>query len=294
MGWDDDLHPRDEQGKFTSGGGGVASGSSPRTLRSWADAKSHLKKHEEKVAEKARVMGELRKTLEGKNPEGRVANVSMREHVRIAQATLDKHRKDFAEVEGALKAIAPEGMKVKGRVKELTSAIGKLVRKPYNPLIGKDGKGYKTAEQLQDSTGLRAIAGTGPDAVRDVKEFVENLKTKFNVIGEDNYIDTPNTKGVANGYRSHHLIIEHNGLPKEIQIRTARQNTHAEWAHHAYKAENHAQRQALKEKGEEIAAYGRKVSDHFYDLDTGAKKGSKMPDCPPVVRQHFGCVHHGE
>jgi len=191
-------------------------------------------------------------------------------HLENARAFLADHKEQLGRFGNALKELSPEGADVKFRVKDLPSTLGKMVRKP---------KSYSDPRNLQDGTGGRIILST----VDDVKSTVENIRKTMKVLGEDDYISTPQ----MGGYRSHHLIVEHEGLAKEIQVRTARQNEFAGKGHLIYKPHTPEQFDAVEKHGKEINDFMTAQSEHFYRLDQG--KASKGPKCPEVVKNVFGC-----
>lgn len=201
---------------------------------------------------------------------------SVEQHVKIADAFLTKHAENLEQSMGRLQEIMPSGAKVKGRVKELKSALGKLVRKPK----------YQTADRLQDGTGMRVIA----QDTATLKTAVDQIRKKYKIVSEDDYISAPLEGEKGLGYRSHHFIIEDkDGLQKEIQVRTPNQNTHADWCHDVYKPVSPAQEAAMKEHSDQIAQYARDMGHFFEKVDKAEKPGSP-PDCPPPVKQYFSCL----
>lgn len=208
---------------------------------------------------------------------GKLASgVSAEEHVKLASAFLDKHKSSLTKSLATLESRMPEGVHVKGRVKELESALGKLVRKPK----------YGTVEKLQDGTGMRVIA---PDTAT-LDKSIEALKKNYKVIDSDDYVSAPLGGDTGLGYRSFHAIIEDSdGLQKEIQLRTPNQNTHADWAHDIYKPVTPEQDAALKQHADTISAYARQMGDFFHEVDSG-KKPSKTPPCPDPVKTYFTCL----
>jgi ppGpp synthetase/RelA/SpoT-type nucleotidyltranferase len=171
----------------------------------------------------------------------------------------------------ALQELAPPGASVKGRVKDLESAVGKIARKPK----------YGTATKLQDVTGTRVIM----DTIDEVKATVNKIKAKYDIVEEDDYISE-----ALNGYRSHHLIAkDENGLEFEIQVRTKNQNTWADWAHDMYKPVNPAQEKAMAESSEEINDFKMRMSAFFYAKDDPKAPSVAKPKCPESVKVSFGC-----
>ena len=204
----------------------------------------------------------------GKLPAGKTPQ----QHVKIARQFLRQHTKALPALKAAMAKVAGAGAAIKGRVKTLESALGKMVRKPN----------YVTADKLQDGTGIRIIHGT----VDRVRASVAALKARYRVVDEDDYIAAP----LQNTYRSHHLILEDpkTGLQFEVQVRTQNQNTFADWAHQVYKPVDETQ--AKFREHPEIRTYEKKIADYFWALDTGAPPPVVKPPCTPVVKQAFGCL----
>jgi len=192
------------------------------------------------------------------------------EHVRTAKKTLDKHHATLPKLISDLQSHAPKGAKIKARVKALESALGKLDRKPK----------YGTTANLQDSTGGRVVC----NSIAEVEATVANLKRAYKVVTEDDYISSH-----LDGYRSYHLIIEHEGLQKEIQVRTKNQDTWADFAHDIYKPMTPKQEKALVQSKAEIKEYSAKLSEYIYAKDLGKKPPPPiLPKCPDVIPAAFG------
>jgi hypothetical protein len=191
-----------------------------------------------------------------------------KEHVEIARATREQHVEALPKTLEKIRSVVGDAVKIKGRVKELGSALKKIIRKPK----------YGTADKLQDWTGTRVIH----ESVDQVKATVEKLRRFYKVITEDNYIDRP-----QGHYRSHHLILEtENGLQFEIQVRTKNQDTFAEWSHHVYKPTNEIERKFQDDP--QVLEYEAQISDYFWSRDNG--RDADKPPCIPVVANSFGCL----
>jgi ppGpp synthetase/RelA/SpoT-type nucleotidyltranferase len=201
---------------------------------------------------------------------------TVRKHVLVAKAFLAKHDANFQpSVERMTQAIHDAGVtdiSVTGRTKVLESTLGKLIRKPK----------YKSADNLQDGTGMRVVC----KSVQDVRKAVQGVRDNFEVVEEDNYIDTP-----QGDYRSHHLIVrDSDGLQKEIQIRTGNQNTWADWFHDVYKPMTPKQLEAAEQHGEVLGDYAGAMADYFWQVDQGKDPGAPPP-CPQAVAETpFGCL----
>lgn len=242
--WNEEDHPRAENGQFGEGGGGAK-----------AEKKSEAHEKKERSIAKAQKMG------------------ASHEQIKSAQALLDPHEKHLEantlQLKGALK-----DAEVTSRVKEVHSALEKVVRKPDE---------YSDVSKLQDMTGMRAVAKD----IASVKENVERIRENFKVIAEENAIDNP--KG---DYRSYHMTVEtKTGQVAEIQIRTPGQHAFAEWAHDVYKPVKDSQRDALRDPKfrNEAMAYSKAISEHIFAKDSGKDAGVK-PQPSKRVREVFGEV----
>lgn len=191
--------------------------------------------------------------------------------VDIARKIIGKHADSLDAKINALTEMAPQGAEVKGRVKELESAVGKIARKPK----------YGTAEKLQDVTGTRVVM----DTIDQVIETVNKIRAKYTIVEEDDYIGE-----ALDGYRSHHLIAkDENGLEFEIQVRTKNQNTWADWAHDMYKPVNPAQEKVMAESSDVINDFKLRMSAYYYAKDNPAIAEIPKPICPDTVQMSFGC-----
>ena len=201
-------------------------------------------------------------------------DVTPEQHLKIAEKVLDKQQAQFAKTLDTLKELAVgDGTAVMGRVKEVESALGKLLRKPK----------YGTAEGLQDGTGFRFVC----ENVDDLLATVAKVKERYPVSpkDEEDYISKP-----KDGYRSYHLIIkDDDGYDKEVQIRTPSQDVWANWCHDIYKPQNAAQVEAVSSAKNEILEYGKRMSDYYLAKDSG-ETPPDPPPCPPVVKKVFGCL----
>ena len=221
-----------------------------------------------KIAVTTEELDQLRH-LEGKLP----GPLSLTEHVAIAKDFLERHKRALPTIVKAVAAEAGETAEMKFRVKELESALGKLVRKPDQ---------YPTADKLQDGAGLRVVH----DSVDQVIATVQKLKKQYRVVDEDDYITKP-----QGSYRSYHLILEDKktGLQYEVQVRTRNQDTFADWAHNLYKPLTPEQEKAKEDPA--VLEYESEMAEYFWALDNKESPPSK-PDCDPpaIIRVAFGCL----
>jgi ppGpp synthetase/RelA/SpoT-type nucleotidyltranferase len=205
------------------------------------------------------------------------SGMTVAEHVQLAKKFLGEHAKSLDKSMADLKKFMPEGVKVKGRTKDVDSSLQKLVRK---------SKKYKSVDKLQDGTGMRVIA---KDA-ETLDKSIEALKKNYKIIESDDYVTQPLEGDKGLGYRSFHAIIEgEDGLQKEIQLRTQSQDDHAEWCHDVYKPQRPEQDAAMKKHADTISDYARKMGDYFHKVDT-KQKPPEPPECPPPVREYFTCL----
>ncbi len=164
-----------------------------------------------------------------------------------------------------------KGAKISGRVKDTESMIGKIGKKPK----------YKSVADLQDTSGVRAVH----EDISSVKESMKFVRENYNVVEEDDYISKP--KG---GYRSYHAIIkDENGIETELQIRTANQNTFADWAHEFYKPPTEKMEAFYSEHNELVSGYSESMSDYFFSLDSG-QTNVKKPGCPQEIVKVEMCL----
>jgi ppGpp synthetase/RelA/SpoT-type nucleotidyltranferase len=196
------------------------------------------------------------------------------EHRDIATKFIDKHSEGLAACVDRIQDIAVgSDTTVVARAKTVDSALGKLARKPK----------YGTVANLKDGTGVRIVCASVQDVLENVKKMKDTFETS--TTDEEDYINHP-----KDGYRSYHLVIkDKDDLWKEVQIRTPNQDTWANWCHDVYKPTNPEQEKAVSEAKDEILKYGNTFSDYYYDKESG-RPPPKPPDCPPVVRDVFGCL----
>jgi len=216
-----------------------------------------------------------RRLPKGKTPE---------EHVTIARDFLAGHKKDLDANVEAIRKLAPENGKTKGRAKELESALEKVAKKHEAANAKGAETKYKTVADLQDGTGIRVIA----HSIDDVKATVDRIKATHKVLEEEDFISKAHP--TSPGYRSHHLIVQMpGGKIAEVQVRTENQNTFADWAHQVYKP-SPVQDLVLTSPNakKNLEEYSRQMAEHFYSLDSGKK--STPPPCPQEAKRAFGCI----
>lgn len=86
------------------------------------------------------------------------------------------------------------------RVKDITSAIGKCIRKSYD-----------SPDKLTDLAGIMGVT----KSLDDVYKIASYLEDRYNVTNIDDYIKCPKL-----GYQSYHVNIVVQNLPIEVQLKT--------------------------------------------------------------------------
>ena len=236
----------------------------------WADPKHTIPWREGKKAPERVpiiVVPQISVAVLSKLPPG----LTPKEHVELASKIIKQHNGLLAKTLKVLETVSGPGAIVKGRVKVLESALGKIIRKPEE---------YPSADKLQDVTGTRVVH----DTVAQVRDTVGKLRKLYKVVDEDDYITKP-----QGNYRSYHLILEdpNTGLQFEAQIRTRNQDTFAEWAHNVYKPVNEVQ--AEHRADPEVGDYERKMAEYFWEIDNG-KVDATPPPCTTTIKIAFGCL----
>lgn len=119
-------------------------------------------------------------------------------------------------VVGDMKSKSPKGSKIYARTKTPYSIINKLVNKRLGTLTDMIG----TTIVVENQNGLEML-----------RERVQ--RGEFGqVLDYDNYYENP--KG---GYRAYHFIVDAQGVPTEIQLKTRRQKSLNQLSHEPYKQE---------------------------------------------------------
>jgi len=203
------------------------------------------------------------------------------EHISGTKAALKLHNQSLAKLLSTLRDTVGDKAKIKARVKKLDSALGKVVRKAEETT---GAPKYKYATDLQDLTGTRIVLGT----VAEVYDAVAKLKTKYEVVVEDDYVTTPRP---PMNYRSVHLIIrDEDGLEKEVQVRTHGMDVVADFTHDLFKPVNETQRKMVKEKNSELNEWAAQLNDHVFSKERGEKPARPSdPGCPAYLKRVFGC-----
>lgn len=222
-------------------------------------------------------------------------------HVEIAKVHLRKHAASMNRLIGDLEKIAPGEKnvggyeRVSGRVKTLSSVLGKVVRKHHRKLPSGEWDKSKPhldrADKLKDMTGARILA----EDTKGTRAVFDKFKAKYgdDIVSSEDMISHPR----EDGYRSIHAEFKDaDGLVKEIQFRTPNQQTWANWSHDIYKPTKAKQREWLREAKKDpamwhkIDKYATSMSAHYAKIDDGEKPGDK-PECPEELKKSpFGCL----
>jgi ppGpp synthetase/RelA/SpoT-type nucleotidyltranferase len=130
----------------------------------------------------------------------------------------DKMDVELEEFLGKLQKVAPNDSKIYGRTKTPYSILNKLVN----------------SRLLDQRRGLKDLVGTTVafNNFDDLVKFKKRVeKGMFGKVTEfDDYYENPN-----DGYRAYHFIVEQNGVPIELQLKTDRMKQINVLSHDAYK-----------------------------------------------------------
>lgn len=129
--------------------------------------------------------------------------------------TMDDNMYSFVD---ELKSIAPDNSVIYARTKTPYSIIDKLIKKRLmNPKTG-----------LTDLVGTTIVTSDKKE-LDEVKAIVDSGKLGRVIEVEDMY------QNPKQGYRAYHYLIEKNGMPVELQLKTKRQKAINKLSHEAYK-----------------------------------------------------------
>ena len=195
-------------------------------------------------------------TMPKGNPEG--SNGLSDTSIEAYQA---RYRESLSQVSTELERMFPG--KVSSRLKTVESIMEKLTRRGTE------------LSSLTDIAGVRVVFSTLDSLYAGLKK----IRGEFNVIEEEDYITQP--KGL---YRSYHLLVESNGLPVEVQLKTKRMLEWSEMGHAqfpVYKEQEELRRKYGK-KLKKLETYYDRMAEHYYKSDTGEKL--KRPKVPSAWR----------
>lgn len=260
----EEQHPRDDEGKFTSGGISKTEIKKPHPpttdyhpepiLASMHPESAHIE-----TADK------INKLYPGMKKEFLVQQAWKADKVR------DAHTKNIEKTANDLQSMFATA-DIQFRVKTRKNMLEKMGRKTE----------YKDVSDLQDVSGLRAVVDTNEQVLK-VKTQIEK---RYNIVTEDDYVTTP--KPPFN-YRSVHINIKNpDGTVSEIQIRTPGQDKWATWAHDiVYKPGTAKMKKVIQANINSVNAYAKDLSDYYEKLDHGEK--ATKPKCPPELEPVKGC-----
>jgi ppGpp synthetase/RelA/SpoT-type nucleotidyltranferase len=130
----------------------------------------------------------------------------------------DKMDVELDEFVSKLRKVAPNDSKIYGRTKTPYSILNKLVN----------------SRLLDEKRGLKDLVGTTVafDSFDDLTKFKKRVEKGVfgKVVEYDDYYENPN-----DGYRAYHFIVEQNGTPIELQLKTDRMKQINVLSHDAYK-----------------------------------------------------------
>ena len=186
------------------------------------------------------------------------------EYLVTLKNTMDNNMLSFVN---DLKDVAPSHSKIYARTKTPYSIINKLIQKRLmNPKTG-----------LTDLIGTTIVAKDKKDLDKVKKEIQSGDLGKV-IEFEDMYANP------KNGYRAYHFLIEKNGMPIEVQVKTKRQKALNELSHEPYKENNLNALKLIKmtevadkaDKGDKkaVAQYNQFMSQP--NLDMAFYKNTKM------------------
>ncbi len=295
--WDEGKHPRDEAGRFGSGGGGAAEPAMQEPEQPQPPQQVAVMDKQSEYEAKYEYFKALDESPTGWPPEpihdketepngNHIASAyevlrrypDMNEGDMITQSwQADKirahHEKTLDEnMKMISKGLEGVGM-VSGRVKSRKSMLDKLGRK----------RKYSTINDLDDTSAMTIkVAGIAQSEV--AKEYV---RQNFDIKAEDDYINNP-----IDDYRAHHFdIINRDGTRSELQVKTENQDKWAKYFHdpiykrHLLPPDMKA---AIETNMAVIREYGKQMSEYYYAQDRNLTTPS--PLCPPIVMQILGCL----
>jgi len=156
--------------------------------------------------------------------------------------------------------------KIDSRVKTLPSTVGKIKKKNLAKKF--------THKDMTDIVGMRVTF----TSLHDLEKGKKNLKQKFNIIEEEDYIKKPKS-----GYRAVHYLIKDGNKVFELQFRTLRQTRWADWMHNTfYKNTRRLRKQLGKKKFEEAYDYAVALSNYYNRLDKNIS--AERPRKPNIIK----------
>lgn len=160
----------------------------------------------------------------------------------------------------------------KSRVKALNSLIGKMRQKNRAADI-------RRMIEYKDLGGVRIVTYD----LDEINYFKEGINKSYQIQEEKDYIKKP----LVTGYMSWHAIVNYNGHPFEVQVRTCDMEVWASWAHNTlYKDAHKAIAIVGEEKFLEFEDYGRDMSAYIKAKAMGENPAlPARPEKLEVLRQ---------
>jgi ppGpp synthetase/RelA/SpoT-type nucleotidyltranferase len=182
--------------------------------------------------------------------------------IEKVQAFIDQFRPTYDSFTADFHSSFAQFGQTEARFKNADSLQEKLVRKGYG------------LDHVADVVGTRITVAS----IKDLNAARLAIYDKYGsaIIKEENKVN----RADDSGYRALHFDLRVNGMPVEVQLRTARQSKFAEWCHPTvYKGALNGLPRAI--------SYARRVSSALYRADLGGKY--EQPECPPAVLRAKGC-----
>lgn len=155
-----------------------------------------------------------------------------------------------------------EKARISHRVKSLASLRNKLLNRQQTP--------GSLLEKVSDIGGMRFIFKD----LQSLYAVTEEIESTYEVIKKRDYNFSPK----EDGYRSLHIVILEQAIPIELQMRTEGMHRWATWSHDLlYKNSERLEFLVGQEKLNEFRDFSKKLSDHFFLLETGVARPAPSP-----------------
>jgi len=202
------------------------------------------------------------------------------------RAFIEEHRPTLEKTLGELKAIVATIPRAEatGRLKRAENLLVKIQGKRR---AGRDTYGLGS---VTDVIGARVTVRS----INAMREAEQKILDAFKVLEHLDFAETPR-QGDRLGYRSIHVVVEVDGRPAEIQLRTPNQSRWADWCHDTlYKKHYLVEQlgQAVVDRLEPVMnAYAKKMSEYYAHVDQGKPVPEKLsPDCPRALQIIAMCM----
>lgn len=276
--WNEEEHPRDEDGKFTDKGGtDNTSKQNPTYGQVPAGQKSAHEGGEEEPIELSQEpsAGHIEtadKILALYQSQGKTADRNILiQQAHNADILRNIATNNVTSIAMTLNQNFPNG-RGSFRVKKRYNMLEKLNRKPDK---------YKTLEDLTDVGGARLQF----DSMWDAQASLPYVEALFDIVpdSKEDYTTSPN-----GGYRAvHYLVRNPDGTTSELQVRTKNQTKFGDWAHDFYKTPTEEMSGWVEPNRQQLTQYMEELGDYYYYLDVGMV-AEPIP-CPPLLIEHARC-----